>query len=383
VAQPLDIPQRTNAWLEAGIIDAAQAERIVDFERGSAQPGGERVAGALGSLGGILLGLGVLLLVAANWDGLGSTAKLLMLLVAMVVAHLVAVRADVRGAPQWVGTAGHTVGTLVFGGAVFLLGQTFNVKAHDPLGFLVLALAATATAVLAGRQLIGWISAAAWGAWGMHEFVLSLSSSDSEEAAIAIIGAGLLLALAVLTVGWLVETHRDFGVLGVPYRSLAMAALLAVLVPISFAWRFDTGTRIVDATTQVIVVLAIALVAAALLALRGRVRRSRLLGASIVAAALLVTLAVLVQDALVAGLVANAMLVAGGFGLAAIGLIDEERETYAWGVLWVIAFVAARYIDVLVELDLGGLAFIGGGLLLLGCAWLVGRSRRLWKEHEA
>ncbi|MCW2961803.1 MAG: rane protein [Thermoleophilia bacterium] len=396
-----DIEVRAAAWEQAGIVTPEQASRIVAFERAGAPAVGARVSGMLGSIGGLLVGLGVLLTVAANWDSIGDVTKLVTIVVTMLVAYGLALVADQRGAPRWMGTAGYTVGTLVFAGGVFLLGQVFNVQSHDPLGFLYVAIAATAVAVLAERRLVGWIAAAAWLAWAMHEFVLAIGDTSDEEAAVVLCGAALLLAITALGAGWVLDgaAHRarrepsspqelglarSLDVIGGPFRSVALVGLLGVLLPISYAWRFDADdTNFAGATGLLVVVLVAALVASVLVVLLGDMRSRRVTGAVLAIAAVLIAVGVLVQSPTIAGVLANLLLVLGGLGLCALGLIEDRRSEYAWGVTWILALIAARYIDVMIELQYGGLGFVGAGLLLLGSAWLVGRSRRIWKEHGA
>jgi uncharacterized membrane protein len=401
VSREPDIEARSRAWVEAGLIDDAQATSIVAFEHQSRPPAGERVAGALGSLGALLVGLGVLLTVGANWDNVGDTTKLLTLLITMLVAYGLAVRADLRGAARWAGTAGYIVGTLVFASSVFLLGQVYNVHAHDPLGFLVVAVTASVIAVLVRREPIGWIAAAAWLAWAMHEFVLSIGDTDSTGAAMIIAGVAMLLALAAIAAGWVLDaiaaravraqdadTDRplaaDLDMLGAPFRVIAFAGMLMVLIPASFAYRFDDAdVNAVSATPQLLIMLALALLGAGWVAHSSDLRTRRMVAIGIAISALFVVLGVLVQDATLAGVLANLLLAGGGIGLCGIGLVEDRRGEYAAGVAWIIALVGARYVDVMVELEFGGLGFVGAGILLLGCAWLVGRSRRIWQGRDA
>jgi hypothetical protein len=354
------------------------------------------MAGSLGVLGGLLVGLGVLLTVAANWSGIGDTAKVLTIVLTLVAAHGAGIWADARGAARWVGTTAFTVATLVFAGGVFLLGQLFHVRAHDPFGFLVVAIAASAIALLASRMVVGWIAAAAWLAWGTHEFVDLLFTEDD---ALQVVGACLLLGVTALAIGWVLDgvadrhastlpDHErplvaDLDLLGTPLRSVALLGLLGLLVPLSFAWH-ASGEELGEGGFGVatLVGAVVALGATALLARGGSLRLRARVALALAVVVVLVVLAGLVPDGLVIGLLANAVLVGGGLGLAVLGLVEDRRGIYAWGVAWIIATIVARYVDVMISFAFGGLGFIGAGLLLIGCGWLVGRSRRLWHTRE-
>ncbi|MEO6867990.1 MAG: DUF2157 domain-containing protein [Gaiellales bacterium] len=410
MTSPNDIPSRTRAWVDAGLIEQAQADAIVAHERQlagspavasttlgvSAKPEAKRdhLAGSLGTLGGLLVGLGVLLTVAANWDSISDTGKLLTIIVAMLVSYGIALMAEVRGAAQWVGTAGYTVGTLVFASGVFLLGQLYNVRAHDPLGFLVIAIVASILAVLSVRRMVGFIAAAAWIAWAVHEIVLSLADAPDDKTAAAVIGAGTLLGLAALAFGWILDgvaarakagsMAADLWVLGSPFRAVALLGLLAVLVPMSFAWHASEGQMQGSMPGgQLTITAAFALIGAVLVIMFSELRARRNTGIVLAISALLVLVAAVVFEPVTAGLIANVLLALGGLGLAWLGFSEDRRDLYSWGVAWIVVLIATRYIDVMVTSQLGGFGFIGAGLLLIGCAWLVGRSKRIWQERDA
>lgn len=398
-----DIDERTTAWVDAGLIDERQAQDIRSFEAGRSLAAGDgavrdQLAAILGGIGGLLVGLGVLLSVAANWDAIGDGAKLATICVGMVVAYGLGLLADLRGAPRWAGTAGYVVGTLVFAGGVFLLGQAFNVQAHDPLGFLVVALFASAVAVLAGRRLVGWIAALAWMAWASHEIFVSIEGESDDRAVAAVVGAGLLLSLAALGLGWLLEgiaerarasqrpgddapLRAEVVVLARPFRGVALAALLLVLVPASFAWHATDSPEVAPATAQVLVTFTLALLASIGVDRLAPLAARRPLALALALAAAIVLVGLLVQGLVLTGILANVLLAAGGLGMVVLGLAEDRGDAYAWGVLWLVVLVAARYLDVLALTDVGGLGFLGAGALLLACAWLVGRSRTYWRER--
>lgn len=412
---------RIAEWTSAGLLTAEQGDSIRAFEASRAEsataavptstvpsPAGstpeapelrDRLAGSVGVLGALLVGLGVLLSVAANWDSIGDTAKVLLICVSMLVAHGLGMRSDLRGAPRWAGTAGYLVGTLVFAGGVFLLGQTFNVSAHDPLGFLVVAITASCVTLLTGRLPVGWVAAAAWLAWAVHEFVASLGDVEDEAAGVALVASCVLLAIAVVGIGWVLDGvaeryERDdasvrgmlaeLHLLGSPFRTLALASLLALLVPMSFAWHFGEEFGVAPPGFGQVALASAAVVASAALMFRVGAPRARVkVAVALLAAGALVLLVVVTNNLAVAGVAANLLLAGGGVALALLGLSEERRDAYAWGVTWIVALIVARYVDFMVSVSLGGIGFIGAGLLLLGCAWLIGRSRRLWKERDA
>lgn len=408
---PVDIDARVQVWTDAGLLTTEQASAIRTFEAAAApanpaptqvaEPASrDKVVALLGVLGGLLVGLGVLLSVAANWDSIGDTVKVVIIVVSMLAANFAGLLADRRGAPHWVGTTAYTVGLLVFAGGVFLLGQLFNVRAHDPLGFLIVAITGSCVAVVTARRMVGWIAAAAWLAWGVHEFVSWLgTAAENNAAAGEIIAASLLLGIAALAAGWVLDgiaAHAastandpaqrpfaaDLDVLGAPMRGVALTGVLGLLLPLSFAWHLDAGDAEISTSGPIWIGLVIALAAAVALAVRGVLDHRRVTAAYLAIACVLAIMAAASTSGMFIGLAANVMLIGGGIGLAALGLTEDRRSEYAWGVVWIVAVVIVRYFDVMFSIALGGLGFIGAGLLLIGCAWMVRRSRTIWHARD-
>ncbi|MBC7462342.1 MAG: DUF2157 domain-containing protein [Thermoleophilia bacterium] len=381
---------RTGSWVDAGLISSDQAAAIVAHEAASTESPGGRVAGMLGVIGALLVGLGVLLTVAANWESVSDAGKLAVIVVTMIAAYGAGIAADLRRAPRWMAIAGYVVGTLVFAGGVFLLGQVYNVRAHDPLGFLVIAVTASAVTLLVGSRVVGWIAGLAWFAWALHEFIWSVTGSSDDRSALVICTAGLLTGCLALVVGWLLARvewrdtsgRLDADALGLPLRTLALLSLLTGLVVASFFWRADGfGEAFGGVTAAWVVVFVAALAASALFARLSRDAHARPIAVALTVTVVAIAASAFAPSAVVLAIVANLLLLAGGAGLLTLGLVDDRPFEYGWGVAWIITLVGARYVDVLVSLSFGGLAFVGAGMLLFGIAWAIGRSRRVWKER--
>jgi uncharacterized membrane protein len=111
-------------WLEAGIIDAATAERIMAHERRASRP---VLLLALGGLGAFTIGVGLISVVAANWGDIPRLVKLLAMLGLFSANAYGLVWA--RGRPyRWVTEAlalGYFALTLA---SIALVGQTYQLE---------------------------------------------------------------------------------------------------------------------------------------------------------------------------------------------------------------------------------------------------------------
>jgi uncharacterized membrane protein len=138
-------------WQGAGLLDDSTAAAIRAYEEAHAKPSSRRwqVLIAL-ILGGILLGAGVLLFLAAHWDRVSPLERMVLVLAMLVFFHGLGVltRAHFTG----FATAMHALGTLSAGAAIALVGQIFNMQEHWPAAVMLWALCAAAGWVLLRDQ---------------------------------------------------------------------------------------------------------------------------------------------------------------------------------------------------------------------------------------
>jgi uncharacterized membrane protein len=192
MAPPWESPLQR--WVEAGLLDGDAAARIRAWEGGQlGRPSLRWPAWLALGLGGLLLAAGILLFVAAHWDGLGPGQRFLLLLTAVGGLHLAGAFTADRS--PGLSAALHTCGTVSLGGGIFLSGQIFHLQEHWPGGFLLWAIGAW----------VGW--------WLLRQWPQAAS--------------GALLAPAWLAGEWIVATEdmRGGAVLGTFVALLALAYL--------------------------------------------------------------------------------------------------------------------------------------------------------------
>ena len=154
-------------WIGEGIITPDQGTALK--ERYPA-PGESLAWGRIifFSIGAVLIGLGVILLFAYNWQRLHRFAKLAVIFIALISAH---------GAGFWLRrssgqyrTAGeglHLLGTMLFGAGIWLIAQIYHIAEHYPNAFLIWGIGALVMAwglpsvvqgILASIILVMWNS---------------------------------------------------------------------------------------------------------------------------------------------------------------------------------------------------------------------------------
>lgn len=130
-------------WTREGVIDARQAERLrARYPEEDVSPWGLIV---FCSLGAVVLGLGVVLLIAYNWSEIPRLGKLALVLGSIAGAHGAGIW--LLGHIDWrrrVGEALLLLGTTLYGSGIWLVAQAYHIDEHFPNGFLLWALGALA-----------------------------------------------------------------------------------------------------------------------------------------------------------------------------------------------------------------------------------------------
>jgi uncharacterized membrane protein len=354
--------QLIERWRSSGVIDAATAERIRAWERAHATPQGSRFARFAFGFGGLLLGAGVLLFVAANWPQMSPFARMATLVGTVALLHVAGGLAASRSAA--LATTLHAVGTGAFGGAVFLAGQVFNLEEHWPLGLLVWAIGA-AVALLVRRDWphVIWVALLV-PAWLVGEWQAGFRSSYL--GLVPILGL-FMLALAYLAA---VGPGRD-----APWRR-ALARLGAIaLVPIAVMLQFGLVQRPEVSWSagfaSVGWVVAIVLPLALGVSLRGRAAWPLLVG---LAFAIAVT--GLDDDRSTHRLLVHLLYAGASAGLVAWGLRDSHALRVNLGVLGFALSVLWFYYDSLFDRLGRSLGLVVLGVLFIGGGWWLERARR-------
>ncbi len=348
-------------WVDVGLIDAATADRLRAFEARRRSPHGTRwpVIAAI-SLGGILLGSGVLLFVSAHWDRLSPAGRFAIVLLMVAVFHAAAALVAARFAP--LATVLHAVGTVALGAGIFMAGQIFHLEEHWPGGVMLWAAGAWAAWAILRNWSQAALAAILTPAWLAGEWFVA---GDRFSGASQIFGQ----ALVILAATYLSARTPDHD--GSTRRALAWIGGLA-LIPAVFAtlerwsWRDDpmlpTGLRV----TGWIVGIGLPL----LLAVWLRGRRAWMNGVVAVWAVGLGLLAALDQTGIYlwCGL--------GSIALIAWGLKEARPERINLGMAGFALTVLFFYFSSVMDKLGRAASLIGMGVLFIAGGWILERARR-------
>ena len=150
-----DLAHETRDWVEEGLIEQAQAERIcgrygIDYQHPDEHAFGY---GVLVVLGFLFIGLSLLTLIGANWDDIPRwlrTSGLVLLVLAANLRGWFSYRAEARSAAiGW-----FFLGSLFYGSAIMLIAQIYHIGEHYPDGILWWALGVLPVALLLESRLL-------------------------------------------------------------------------------------------------------------------------------------------------------------------------------------------------------------------------------------
>ena len=132
-------------WIKKGLVpEESRDEILASLGTGRA---GTPLAVILAVFGVILLGLGVLSFVGANWAAMTKLTRLVVLFGSMWAAYGLAIWFNSRGR-ELIGQAFVLLGVLLFGSNIWFVAQTYNINAHYPDGTLLWGAGALAAAFL-------------------------------------------------------------------------------------------------------------------------------------------------------------------------------------------------------------------------------------------
>tara|TARA_R110002072_G_scaffold82780_2_gene188377 strand:- start:1095 stop:2432 length:1338 start_codon:yes stop_codon:yes gene_type:complete len=235
-------------WISAGWVDPAHRQAILGDI--ASRPGRWNAAGALAILGAALLAMSALSFVAANWDAMPRLIRFATILTALWAALLGAGRAFDRDAPV-IGHALALLGAALFGAAIMLTAQTFNMTSFRNTAVLVWAAAAGGIALALPSRPVLILATALGALWAAME-AFNPHAPGIVWAYLPVWGATALLAmrlgsrvsfnlLALALFVWIAHwlwTLEAVGQLG-ELEAMAAGVLIAATIGTLAAWLRD------------------------------------------------------------------------------------------------------------------------------------------------
>lgn len=375
-------------------------------------------------LGAVLVGLGTLLFVGANWQAIPNLFKLLLILAATVLSYAsgwhCTTPASKAGTDQLpthpkLGAALLLLGSIFYGAGIWLVSQMFNLDMSLETGLVLWGLGAGATAMITRQTAIASLTALISLVWlvssEIHRWSSFYASTQPSSANwigfVVAFGASLVLSHMVrsrtgliitlvggaLWTGFFSTQHLyATGIYGAIlliahlwYRSrmplFANAFLYAgaIVTPLAYFImtldHYNSSSRTITAMSSDLAVLGgVAVAVSALVALKTIVVKSELL-LGFLAAVGCAVLSFGCGDffgSVVSNLAFAGLLV----GMIAVGMRTNRPGLVNTAMVFVVLDIVARYFDVFFSMLDRSLFFVMGGVVLLVAGAIVEQNRR-------
>ncbi|NPU84072.1 MAG: DUF2157 domain-containing protein [Syntrophaceae bacterium] len=376
-------------WRADGLLTEEQRERILaryrHIEEIEQKAGSGRMIQTISILGSILVGVGVLLFIAANWSEIPRIAKLGIIFVSLLTSHGLGywLRYEKKNFPR-VGASLILLGSILFGAGIFLIAQIYNITVHYPNGPLLWGLGILPLAYLLRFRSVLLLSLLALSLWlGMEA---SFHVSDLFQY-VPVIVLYWTAGMAVWVLGLAHEGSASFRELSGPYVLVGLLMTYAGTFLLTFDTRQENlGTpELMPFYLGILVLFAAAAAVTTLKGSRDAGWRAELAALATLTAGLCLLAATSPGVATGPGflsprLLFNLLFAAGIIGLICLGYIRRRPLYINIGLVFFVLDVVARYVDFFWKLLPRSLFFIAGGCILLAGGLFLERKRRVVLE---
>lgn len=374
--------RKIEAWFQAGLIDGATRDRLLAHETANARP---VALWAVFGIGALAIALGLVSVVAANWEDIPGSLRLCvhLALIAGALAALLLREERLAQASPWA-AEGLLFVTAALGLTFFgHLGQVYQTASPlwKPLAAW-LALFAPLL-LLTGRSwptALALVGGAIWCAWG---YATGVTNRAPDPLLPVLMWLALIIALPVLFAplgAWARGRFERYEF----WRRIEQIALAYAVGSASFACAIasigEFGARgLTREFAAILVPTAVVVVAGAGVAAARRTTSGRMAGAILAATGPVLPLAYFIGDITV---LAAGLFMALWAGIAAAALAAGWRGVFQLAV----AAISLRLIILSFELagDLltSGFGLILAGLMILGVAWAAVRVSKRFAPRE-
>lgn len=401
------LQSESSRWVAEGIIDLSVRDRILAGYADDARP--HRGTLALILMAVVMCGVGVLLVIGYNWQRIGPTVKIAMVLTAVAGAFAASAFAYARQR-HTLGEVLAFAGTLLFGNGIWLIAQVLHLQGHFPDAFLWFALGSLLCAWLAGSKAIGiqaaillgvWIGAEAtffprpiWSFLAIWPAAVWVCYQVRSPVMLRILAFSAALWVLVSNirpgheVGWsgavaltgcalyaMSRWHAHDRSMGAAWRTAGLAVLAFAFVPLMTGHLGGRSVPGFDSALVITGVLAMAALSAGT-RIAGPVDWAIAISGVLTASWTLALRLGIFPEAAWRGTAAkvlfSALALAMSVTLIRNALRSNRTSDLVFGLLFGLAFVLVRWASVLENLLWSGLFLLvaGGGLLVVARLWL-------------
>ncbi|MFC1678871.1 DUF2157 domain-containing protein [Elusimicrobiota bacterium] len=377
------LSQDSLSWVKEGFISEDQRASILSrYPEGAPQK--KRLNATIATLGSLLVGVGIILFFASNWQSISPFRKMALLMATLLGSY---------GLGFWLFNAKESsprmarsfwfLGAILYGANIFLVAQAYNISAHWPNGVLWWALGLLPLAFLLSSRAMIALALGALSFWMGSEMFLAMKYGKASMSAFSL--AYLFWGCGLWGLGRWLRTLPGLDRTTPVFQWFGLLFLLAGAYPFTFKGIHDSGIILLEAFAGKELVLSfcigstVALIISAAAILRTETGRQdwRLVAWILAVAAWGWLLGfILTPGAAVTAVLANIAYFGGLIALLYFGYLHSADHCVNLGLVAFAALVIGRYFDFAWQYMERSAAFIVGGLLLLLLGFGLERGRR-------
>ena len=384
------------SWVSRGVITEAQAQTMrSDIAELKKERSSVNIIVALSTIGAIALGLGVIMLVASNWQYISALPKVLFLTVGTI---------SVYGAGHYflyeaksyvhVGRALLLLGVLLYCATIFLIAQIYHINAHSHWLILWCIVGIVPVVYSTKDKLFGLLLSIAFYLWLGFVSLRSFEFGDVEEVAVAMPVLLLVSSVVLFFAGGFHFRMPALRAIGRIYRLTTLLITGLVLLVLTFEGVSGTVENIylsdetIRAFTQLsvttVAVAAIGFILGCLYFLKNptqstSIRYEAYVTLTLLAASVLYLLMPRTTD--IFTYVFNAIYIALTLVVLMVGYKREDMVLVNRAIFFTSIYLIVRYFDLFWELFDRSLFFIFGGIVLVAGGIVLESQRRKIKKQ--
>ncbi|MDD5688444.1 MAG: DUF2157 domain-containing protein [Elusimicrobia bacterium] len=382
-----DLEQESEIWVREGLISEEQRTKIIIHYDSTPQVPiqRQRLTTIIATLGSLLIGIGIILFFASNWDKISPFHKMILLLIALLGSYLVGYRLSIKDYPN-ISLAFYFLGSIIYGSNIFLVAQTYNIQSHWPNGILWWGIGVLPLALILSSRAITTLTLLVFSFWLGSELCFGINISDDKGIFLYGIAYGLW-GCGLMGIGYLFERISQFEKISRVFQKIGLFLIFAGLYPFSFRSKYakvqsgllmETFDRNPFFLKLSIILTIISIFSVISVYLKKTGKKEISLSIWLLISVTLIWLVgfLLPPLTILTAILSNIILFIGIISIIFIGYLNRHAFCVNIGLLFFAALVIGRYFDFAWEYMERSAAFTVGGLLLLLMGFALERSRR-------
>ena len=384
-----DLQKEIPRWVAHGLIDSDQSKNIVEYYKVTADTlktgrTYARLVTILATFGAILLGLGVILFFASNWDEFSFYFKFALVVVLLIGSNSTAYFLRYIKKYKRIGTGLFGLASIWFGASIILIGQHYHFDFDNPdfliwcfagifpMSYLIKSRLVLILATSIGIIWLGWRFSGLF-----HEDLTS----------ILLLSAAISFGTVLYVVGILHNRFLSIRTFGNTYILFSSFILIVALYILSFAGIHEDleGVLVIDALAMIPIIISSVIFVTLTLLNMGLLRSDTPLYTSGKLEVISLTTIHLLSYVVLLHpniseylyfILFNFVIIGASAVFILLGVSGRRSVMVNIGVSLFALIVVTRYIDLFMGMLPTSLFFIGGGLVLFVGGFILEKSRR-------